>query len=250
MTGEPRERVTGFVEEFGAIFPILTQASSGSYSTGGVPQAYLIAADGTVAWSGHPAGLGDDEIEALLKDVEKENRVSTWSFFLDKQLPNIPAKLASARKDLDKKKFGNALKKVESVVGKLEGEDKEHGEALREWIAVRGKGPLDNAAELARAGDVYEAYVIYEEIEELFKGHDMAKQAKSSASALMKDKANKLEIKAAEKLVAIKKEMRGERKPEDQLDCLKPLLSKKYAETKAGKAAAKLAKDLEAKLPK
>lgn len=250
VTGQGRDVVDGFVEELEPIYPIITQANSGAYSTGGVPQAYLIAADGTVAWEGHPGALGDDEIEALLKDVEKENRVSSWSFFLNKQLPAIPAKLASARKDLDKKKFGSALKKVESTVGKLEGEDKANGEKLQEWISVRGTEPLDKAANLVREGEVYAGYVIYEEIQTLFKGHDMAKQAKAAASALMKDKGNKLEIKAAEKLAEVKSEMRSERKPEDQLDCLKPLLSKKYAETKAGKAAAELAKKIEAKIVK
>ncbi len=44
--------------------------------------------------------------------------------------------------------------------------------------------------------------------------------------------------------------MREERKAEDKLKCLKPMLSKKYAETAAGKEAAKIAEDLESKVKK
>ena len=93
------------------------------------------------------------------------------------------------------------------MLGKLEGEDKTNGEAIREWIAKRGDAPMAQAATLIREGKVYEAYVIYGEVEDAFKGHDLSKKAKEAAKALTKDKAHKLEIKAGEKLVEIKKEM-------------------------------------------
>ena len=72
--------------------------------------------------------------------------------------------------------------------------------------------------------------------------------AKAEIKVLKGDKAHALEIKASEKLEKLKKEMREERKPADKLKVLKPLLSKKYAETLAGKEAAEIAEDLEAKI--
>lgn len=250
ITGEGLETVEAFVAEFDAKFPIQVKAASGDYSTGGVPQAYLIGPEGTILWEGNPAGLSGGTLEEHLKEVEKDNRVSTWSFTLNKVLPPIPDKLKAARKDLDKMKFGSALKKVESVVEKLEGDDKANGETLRDWIAKRGDEPMEKAATLVREGDVYAAYKLYGQVEEDFKGHGLSKQAKDAAKALTKDKAHKLEIKAGEKLDEAKAAMREEKKPEDKLDCLKGVLSKKYAETKAGKEAAAIAETLESMIEK
>ena len=221
------------------------KAQTGAYSTGGIPSAYLIAPDGTVAWQGHPGNLTDDDIESALKKVEKSARVSTWAFSLSKQLPEIPTSLEPVKKMLIGLKFGAALKKVEGAVAKMEGDDKELGEALREWIAKNGEDNMEKAAGLVRDGQVYKGFLLYEEVEGRFKGHAIAKQAKGAAGALKKGKETKNEIKASEKLEKIKKAMRDERKAEDKLDCLKPLLSKKYADTLAGKTAAKMAEELE-----
>ncbi len=248
MTGEDRDRVEPFVEEFGANFPIMCQAQSGAYSTGGVPSAYLIGADGTVVWQGHPGNLQDSEIEGHLKDVKKADRVSTWAFTIVKQLPPVPDKLKGVKKSLEKMKFGAALKTVEAALPKLEGEDLEAGEAIRDWIAGNGKTSMDKAATLVRENKIYDAFLVYEGVEDRFKGHQLGKDAKAAAKELKSGKETGLEIKASEKLIKAKKEMRGEKKFEDQLKCLKPVLSKKYAETAAGKEAAKMAEDIEAKL--
>jgi hypothetical protein len=237
--------VDGFVEALKPIYPILCEASTGAYSTGGVPQAYLIGADGTVVWQGHPAGLKDDDIEEHLKKLEKGDRVSTWAFTLSRQLPPVPEKLAGAQKMLEDMKFGAALKSVEGALARLEGDEKAAGEAVRDWIAKRGRDGIEKAATLHRDGQVYKAFLKYEELEELFKGHDLSKEAKNAAKALKSGKETGLEIKASEKLEQVKKDMAGEKDPEDKLKCLKPLLAKKYADTAAGKEAAKLAEELE-----
>ena len=215
-----------------------------------MPAAYLIGADGTIVWQGNPASLGDDVIENNLKDVEKAHRVSTWSFVIRKSLPEVPEKLAGIVKMLEKMKFGGALKKVESTLPKLEGDDAENGEAVRAWLEGVGTKGLRDAAALVEDGKVYKGLLAYEKVEERFKGHDLAKQAKEAVKALKKDKAHALEIKASEKLEKIKKDMAGERKAEDKLKCLKPLLSKKYAETLAGREAAELAEKLESQVDK
>lgn len=203
-----------------------------------------------MVWSGNPGNLKDDTIEANLKDMADEHQVSTWSFMIGKSLPDIPAKLESILKLLEKKKFGGALKKVEGALPKLEGDDAENGEAIRAWIEGVATGGMRDAAAYVENGKVYKGLLEYEKVEERFKGHALAKDAKASAKALTKDKAHALEIKASEKLVKIKKDMAGERKPEDKLKCLKPLLSKKYADTLAGREAAELAEKLESKIDK
>ena len=210
----------------------------------------LIDAQGKIAWAGNPAKLQDSKVEELLKDVEKAHRVSTWGFMIRKSLPEVPDKLSGIPKLLEKMKFGSALKKVESALPRLEGEDQEKGEEIRAWIEGVATKDLEKAAALVADGKVYKGFLLYEQTEGRFKGHALAKQAKEAAKALEKDKAHALEIKASEKFEKIKAEMREERKPEDQLKCLKPLLSKKYAETLAGREAAKLAEELEARVEK
>ncbi len=235
------------MEKHKAEYPVLCQSvpGLGSYSTGGVPSAYLIGPDGTVVWHGHPGKLNDEAIETHLKDVEKAARVSTWAFVITKSLPPVPDKLKDVQKLLVKMKFGSALKKAETIVPKLEGSEQENGEKIREWIANVGTSAMEAAAGLVRDGQVYKGVLKYDEVEERFKGHDLAKQAKAAVKALKADKAMALEIKASEKFEKIKDEMADERKPEDKLKCLKPLLSKKYADTAAGKEAAAMAEELE-----
>lgn len=245
MTGEDRGTVTPFVEELGAKYPILCKAQSGSYSTGGVPSAYLVGANGAVLWQGHPAGLKDSDIEEHLKNVDKSHRVSTWAFTLEKQLPPMPEKLSGVTGMLVKLDFGAALKKVEGALATMEGDDKTQAEAVRDWIAKSGADRMEKAAGLARDGWVYKSALAYEEVEGLFKGHNLAKEAKDAGKALKAGKDTKEEFKASEKLEKIKKDMREEGKAEDKLACLKPLLAKKYAETRAGKEAAELAAQLE-----
>jgi hypothetical protein len=249
-SGQDRETVQGFVEKYEAIYPVLYEAQSGAYSTGGVPSAYLIAGDGTVVWQGHPGSLSEDMIETELKKLDKKDRVSTWAFTLSRQLPEMPASMTGVEKLLEKMSFGAALKKVEATLPKLEGSEKEAGEAVRAWIAKNGETGLEQAAGLVRDNQIYKAFLKYEEVEGRFKGHALAKQAKDAAGALKKDKVHKNELKASEKFEKIKKEMRDEKKAEDKLACLKPLLSKKLADTLAGKEAAKMAAELEKQVGK
>ena len=123
------------MEQLGVTFPILTEAKVNAYSTGGVPSSYLIGGDGSVIWQGHPSEVKGSTIEGHLKKIEKAHRVSTWAFTIDKNLPPLPKKLASVRGQLVKKSFGKALKKVESALKSLEGEDKDAGTTVRDWIA-------------------------------------------------------------------------------------------------------------------
>ena len=164
---------------------------------------------------------------------------------ITQSLPPVPEKFEAVKKALIKMKFGDALKKAEAALPRLEGSDAEAGEEVRAWIEAIATSGMEDAVALVRDGQVYKGVLKYEQIETRFKGHDLSKQAKAAVKELKSDKAMALEIKASEKLEKIKKAMAEERKPEDKLKCLKPLLSKKYAETLAGKEAAETAAELE-----
>jgi osmotically-inducible protein OsmY len=179
--------------------------------------------------------------------VEKDFRVSTWSFLVKKALPAIPDALSGVEKNLDKRKFGKALSDVEHKLPRLEGDELAAGEKIRDWIKERATSRMEKAASYVEDGKIYKGFLLYQQVEDDFKGNDLSKEAKEAARALEKDKEKALEIKASEKLDAIKKDMAGERDAEDKLKCLKPLLSRKYEDTMAGKEAAELAKELEEK---
>jgi len=250
VTHETKDVVEPFVTETEAAYPILCQGRGqiNDYATESVPTAYLIEADGKVAWRGHPGDLQDSDIEEHLKKVDKALRVPSAVYLIKRSLPPIPEKLSAMEGLIEKMKFGDALKKTEAALAKMEGEEQEAGEKLREWLANRATQGLEKAAAFVEEGQIYKGFRLYEEIEDQFKGHDLSKQAKDAAKALKSDKQNALEIKASEKLEKIKQEMAGERKAEDKLKCLKPLLAKKYEETLAGKQAAAMAADLEKKV--
>ena len=250
VTGQDRADVVEFVEELDAKDPIICKADSAAYSTGGIPSAYLIGADGTVLWQGHPASLSDSEIESGLKKVAKKHRVSTWAFTIAKNLPELPEAMSGIDKLLEKMKFGAALKKADQCLAKMEGDDKESGQKVRDFIAARGEESMKKAAEMVRERDVYEAYLLLEKVKDDYKGHALSKQAKDQAKAIKSGSETKLEFKAAEKFAKIKKEMKEEKDAEDKLKVLKPMLSKKYASTKAGEQAAEMATELEGKVEK
>ena len=244
-SGESKEKVSAFVDKHEVKYPIFCEARANDYSGTGVPRAALISAEGKVVFVGHPNEIKDDMIEKELKKVSKSNRVSTWAFTIDRALPDVPEKMAPVVKELTKKKFGAALKRAEGIVGKLEGDDKANGDAVVEWIRTRASDNMDQAATLVSEGKIYAAHNLYEVIEDEFKGHALGKDAKAACKELMADKANKLEVKAGKKFEALKVEARKERTKEKKIDVLKAMLSKKYAETEAGKAAAKLIEDIQ-----
>lgn len=248
MSGQPADTVKAFVEKYEAIYPVFGEGRANDYSTGGVPSAALIAADGTVAAVGHPNELKDDMIQEQLDKMAKDDRVSTKAFMIARALPPLPEKLSKIEKDLLKDKLGKALTTVEKSLEKLPEEDKEVGEKIRVWIEKKGTDGLANAARLLEKGKVFAAFRGYEEVEDLFKGHDISKQAKGEIAKMKKDKAMKLEIKAGEKWEKIQEELRSARTPKDALKAIAPMCTKKYAETEAGKEAADLQTKLEAQV--
>ena len=147
ITGQAMDIVTPWVEKHSAAYPILCKAQNRAYAkeSGGIPHSYLIGADGKVLWSGHPAEINDETIEGYLKDVKKADRVSTWAFTLKQQLAEMPDSMKGVEKLLVGMKFGAALKKAEGVLAKLEGGERDAGEAVCEWIRKSAESKMEKA---------------------------------------------------------------------------------------------------------
>ncbi len=229
---EPKSAIETFIEELEAKHPIAIASNSSisSYGTSGIPAAFLIDADGEVVWAGHPAGLTNETIEEALTGVNL--------------IPDLPRSLKSITKLLDRDKFGDALKKLPKMLEKLEGEEKEAGEKTLAWIDGRGTKGLEKAAKMLQKGEISKSYKRYQSLADLFKNHDYGKQAKKAAADIMAKKEYKYEIQAEEKWIKIRGELDG-LAAKKALKLIKPMLAKKYAETKYGKIAARKAKAIE-----
>lgn len=227
VSNEAESAIEAFIEEFGPTFPILIDAGDAmeDYGAAGYPSSFLIGPEGTIVWAGHPGNVTNEMIEEHLEGVEL--------------LPEIPRSLRTVEKAMKKGKYGDALKKVEKLItaDRLPDEDKDIAEKMRaliDGIAARG---LERAAADLQEGKVYKAFLAYEDIERKFKGHDYSKKAKAEVKRMEGVDTYKLEIKASEKWAKIKPKLQ-DIPAKKALALLRPLLSKKYAETKAGKKAA------------
>ncbi len=229
VSNEATSAIEAFIEEFGPKFPILIDAGNAmeDYGAGGYPSSFLIGPEGDIVWAGHPGNLNNEIIDEHIGGVQL--------------LPEIPKSLKTVEKAMKKGKYGDALKKVEKLItaGRLKDGDDEVAEKMRALIdGIASKG-LERASKDLQAGKVYKAFLAYEDIERKFKGHDYSKKAKAEVKRVEGVKAYKMEIKASEKWANIKPKLK-DIPAKKALALLKPLLSKKYADTKAGqKAAAK-----------
>jgi hypothetical protein len=237
VTNEARDKVDAFVEAQKATHPIVIESSDSMQLFGGsgFPSSYLIAPDGKIAWSGHPAGMPENLLEELLTKA--------------KLFPDVPKTLASIRNQMQKGKLNDALKALtkQKEGGKLDEEETAWAEKLQGWLDWNKDSTVKRAAKAAEDGDFYTAWQAYETTAKRWKGAEFAKEAAAQAKALLADKAKKVEIDAGKKLAKIVKKV-GDASPKKAIKLLTPMTSKKYAETNAGKQAAAMIKGYEREL--
>ena len=237
VSSQDGSAVEKFIEEFQPKYPTVCEKSDSmrAYGRSSYPSAFLINTNGRILWLGHPGDLRDTSIDEAIEST--------------KILPAWPDALSAARKVFLKDKYDDALAKVVKEIekGALEGDDATAAGGIQAWLEWYGASALEGAAKEASEGKVYEAASTYEHVAAVYKKHDLAKQASAALKELLSDPDRKLEFKAGEKLAKIMEEIK-ELKPKKALLKIKPLLSKKYAETAAGKKAAEVAKALEAEL--
>ena len=237
ISQQDKSTVQSFVDELGAKYPTICESSDSmtAYGCTGFPSSFLIDTGGRIVWVGHPSGFTDAVVDEHLARA--------------KILPPWPKALKDVKKAFGKQRFADALAKVEKHAesGKLDEAAQKDAEAIRDWLAWYGESRLEAADQDLEAGNFFTAARALEEIEELYKKHELAQKAAAKLDELLSDPERKLEVKAGEKLEKILAAIQGE-SPKKALKKLRPLLGKKYAETEAGKRAKTLAEELEKKL--
>ena len=237
VTNEEREKVDEFVKNQAPTHPIVIEAgdSLAAFGGGGFPSSFLIAPDGTLAWSGHPAAVPEDLIEELLTKAEL--------------FPDLPKAFSAIRNAMEKGKFHDAQKaiaKAREAAAPAE-EDKAWLDKLQGWLDWTRSSAERRATKALEASDFFAAWKTYDDVAKSWKGDDFAADAEAKAKELLADKDKKAGIEAGRKLDKIKRKIR-DMSPKKALKQLEPMTGKKYAETAAGKQAAAMIEALEKEL--
>jgi hypothetical protein len=229
LTDEARGLVDKFIATTNATHPIVIEGSDTTDAWGvkGFPSSFLVDPDGKIAWAGNPGGLKDSQIEELLTRV--------------RLAPKLPKSLEGVGKEIEKSKYSDALKKLDSAIadGKLSREDTTVAEETRTWLTGKGEGWIASAKAAEGAGDFYEAAKALEMAKDGFKGHDISVQAEAQLKELLADEGRKKEIDGG-KALDLARDRAAKMKEKDAAAMFKAIASK-FRGTKAGEKAELLA---------
>ena len=153
-----------------------------AYGVSGIPHVFVIDPDGKVAWEGHPSGLQEGTITALLKNVRiAASPVPSFA------KPAADEKVARAEAGIAGGKVGAGVKALEKL---SEGKDAGTAAAAKATLASIGEWKAKIDGELARqkeVGDVYAAAELAGSLATSYAGHDEAKSYQALAAELKKD---------------------------------------------------------------
>jgi hypothetical protein len=227
VTDEPASKIEPFITQKGIQY-VIALGGAGGYQTNGIPHAWLVAPDGSVAWEGHPASLKNEQIEEHLRSARL-----TPEF-------KLPKELKRAQGLLDKGQYGSGLKELETYLKSPKSDEvataaKEAVEAVTKY----GSEKFEAALKLEEKGYYADILAELKQVETGFKGHELSEKAKKKADELKKDKKVKTELDAAEAL-AKAKDLIKQKKYKPAGAILKDIIeSKKFAETKTRERAQK-----------
>jgi tetratricopeptide (TPR) repeat protein len=141
-------------------------AAAKAYGVAGFPSAFLIDPQGVVVWAGHPAALGDADVERALAGAVPFGR-------------KLADQLEPVQMLLDKGSKGRALQLlgVLQKSGKLEPKAKELAAATVKRLESEIERASARADQLLRAGDRVGAAFEWQGLVEQFDGHDGGKAA-------------------------------------------------------------------------
>ncbi len=169
-----------------------------------VPFAYLVGADGRVAWQGNP----DELPRSLLED-----ELAKVNIFPDLDYGKA---FKSTLKYLDKEDFGKAHKKLVRLVAKSEDEELVQAEALLRYVEGLADEHWSDVERLLEDDLYYRALGHIERIEDVFDGMDVADAAEDLRKSWKRDKRVKQLIAAGMLLESARELSAAERYEEAQ----------------------------------
>ena len=233
VSRQDRSAIDTFIEELDVTHPIVIAKDSvfRGFGVTSYPTCIILGPNGRIVWRDHPASLTDEKLEELLEGV--------------RLLPEMEGRLAATGKSIRKSKFADARKKAEKVLNSSSAseEDKAVAQEVIDWIDWYAESAFEGAGQDLEKGNAYAAWRAYDELQDLFKGSDVAKRAKALAKEVTSDPDNKREVDAGKKLDKIVAEL-GDLSPNKAIKQLQPIVDK-YEGTKAAERAAELIEEIE-----
>ena len=230
VTNEPRGLVDAFVAKNGAKYPIVIESgdSLANFDGSAFPTQFVIGPDGRIA--------GNTFADGLIDSLLPKQRIS----------PKLPDKAAPVAKLLEKSKYAEARKALETFAGgKVSVEEMESANAMIKWIDDGAASALASAAADEAAGNFGSAAESYEETAADYAGLDGAAKATDALKAMLADATKKKEVDGWKALVKAKADAR-EISPKKAMALFKSVATK-WKDTKAGAKAAALLAEMEKK---
>lgn len=232
VTGEPATKIKPFIKDKGINYLIAIGGAPG-YQTRGIPNAWLIDTKGIIVWEGHPAGLKDQQIEALVKEYRP------WPTL------KLGGDLKKASAYVNGGRLGDGIKELTKYLKKPKDDTvAANAEQALKRIEAFGTTNLAEAEAAITKGDFDVALTNFKVLEKSFKGHDLAAKAKARLKELGKDKTTKLEIAAAEIYIKAQKFADIGENRYAMAYLRKITRVKKYADTKMAAKAKELYEDV------
>ena len=229
VSTDPIDEVEKFVAKHEVKYPTAVGARS-DYKVRIVPYAYLVDRNGKIVWRGSPENIDEEQLGKLLIGAKPGN---------------VPTELSDAFQLRAGHKHGECYKAVGDMLqaGKL---SEAAQKKAKEWRAADEKAVADAlqaAGDAEKQGDVFAQFTNLDMVANDYAGVPGGDGAKERLDKLMADKKNQREVEGGKAYAeAEAKEAAFEF---DAAHAMYKDITRKFGNTKAGKAANQHFKDLE-----
>lgn len=189
VTHEPPDPTEKFMQQTGAKWMVAYVPKGKTFEewgVSGIPAAFLVDPNGTVVWSGHPAGLRSKEVAKYVRGV--------------RYAPDLSKAHAAIETLVRKGEYGEAYAEIrEALDGAGSDEGVQKGlEATRKAIEDRAACSLGRGRECLDEGDAYGALKAFESLAREYEGLPAATEANDAASKIRGDATLAKEVEAGQ----------------------------------------------------
>lgn len=198
LSSEEAAKVEPYLEQLSVTVTVAAgSTTSGRYGVRGIPDAVLIAPDGTIAWSGHPGSLAKSKVEEVLKGARKPAPGGYLALDSTVEADGALGSAVNAARAGELAKAYAQAQKVAENAGAGEAEQEKARTLLRELDAHVAE--LEKAAEtLIQRLSVLQAVEIYEGLGKALKGTEAGERVAGRLRNIKKDERLSAELAAAE----------------------------------------------------
>ena len=246
LTDEPREKVEPFAKQLNMTYAVGGGSPSlAAYGVKGIPTAFVVDTTGTVVWTGHPMS------DLFVKAIEDQLKKAPPTVMSPQEKAAATAIVEKAEEAVKNEQLPQAALAM-AKLGKVEDAALQPRiEAVRKSLAEAAAARMAEAEKCIEAKDYYKASVVLGQVSALAPGSEAATKAETRLKELTGDEKTRAAIdlgkregQAADLLAELDK-AGAAKTPVEMLAALDDLAAK-FAETKAGQAAAEKAKTMRA----